>query len=181
MHSLLIYLANAAGLASAVNLAEQLGQDPILLTPTTVASAFNIRKLYVQRFLATTVVNRQVWVEQVSWGAARALASAWCRAQGAEAWELEVATELGRSIQQYRLMAYLALQADQPVGMAVIAYNQAHFWAARDDQVQQALFGHIYGELGAIGVCSEQQLAGFALEGEVWLHLQPGTFTPAMT
>jgi hypothetical protein len=63
-----------------------------------------------------------VWVEQVPWSRAAALAAVWCAVNGAEDWLSEVSKELARVLQTRRdLMAFLAFEGDTATGMMIVS------------------------------------------------------------
>ncbi len=69
----------------------------------------------------TQLVSSSVYIEQVPWTQANALAQSWCERHGAVAWHGLVSLEITRVMQKYpELCAYLALEHEQPIGMLLV-------------------------------------------------------------
>jgi hypothetical protein len=78
-------------------------------------------------------------VEQVSWGAARALAQTWCESVGARGWEVSVSNEIARFIPKNpKMMAYMALEADRVIGMGLALDGVLH-WLAGNSNAKTAI------------------------------------------
>ncbi len=91
------------------------------------------------------VTLESVWVEQVPWSRATALAAVWCATNRAESWLSEVSSELARVLQARRdLMAFLAFEGDTATGMMIVSSSAASsgycgLWAG-SESAQAALF-----------------------------------------
>jgi hypothetical protein len=69
-------------------------------------------------------------VEQVSWGAARTMAQTWCDRVGARDWEGRVSSEIARAMPKNpNMLAYVALEADQVIGMGFALDGSIHWLA----------------------------------------------------
>lgn len=82
-------------------------------------------------------------VEQVSWGAARSLAKTWCDQVGAQAWEISVSSEIARLMpSSSNILAYLALEQDQVIGMGFALEGAVH-WLAGETRAKTAIITRV--------------------------------------
>jgi hypothetical protein len=78
-------------------------------------------------------------IEQVSWGAARALAQTWCESVGAHGWEVSISNEIARVMPKTsNTLAYIALEADRVIGMGFALDGVVH-WLAGDVKTKTAI------------------------------------------
>ncbi len=78
-------------------------------------------------------------VEQVSWGAARALAQTWCESVGSGGWEVSTSNEIARVMPvNSNVLAYTALEADHVIGMGFALDGVMH-WLAGDAKTKTAI------------------------------------------
>jgi hypothetical protein len=88
-----------------------------------------------------------VYIEQVPWTQANLLAQAWCNHHCAQMWYELVTLEIVRAMQTTpSLCAYVALEGNTPVGMALVMPTLAQprvascAWWAGERRIAQALF-----------------------------------------
>lgn len=78
-------------------------------------------------------------VEQVSWGAARALAQTWCESVGARGWEASISNETARVMPKNpSILAYTALESDRVIGMGFALDGLLH-WLAGNAKTKTAI------------------------------------------
>jgi hypothetical protein len=78
-------------------------------------------------------------VEQVSWGAARALAQTWCESVGARDWERSVSSELTRLMPSNpNILAYMVFEEDRVIGTGLALEGAVH-WLAGDARAKTAI------------------------------------------
>jgi hypothetical protein len=78
-------------------------------------------------------------VEQVSWGAARALAKIWCKSVGVNHWEGSISSEIARIMPNSpNMIAYLTLEKDRVIGMGLALEGAIH-WLAGETQAKTAI------------------------------------------
>jgi hypothetical protein len=78
-------------------------------------------------------------VEQVSWGAARALAQTWCESVGACGWEVSVSSEIARVLPKNpSILAYMALEDDRVIGMGFALDGVLH-WLSGNANAKTAI------------------------------------------
>jgi hypothetical protein len=91
-------------------------------------------------FKPQVTTDETVWVEQVPWSRAEALACVWCESVGALAWRTEVSTEFARALQsQPDLLAFLALEGDTATGMMLASSDGFAGVTAGSDRALRAL------------------------------------------
>jgi hypothetical protein len=82
-------------------------------------------------------------VEQVGWGAARALAKFWCKSVGAQSWEVNISSEIARILPSNpNMLAYLAFDADLVIGLGFALKGAVH-WLTGDTQAKTAIIKRI--------------------------------------
>jgi hypothetical protein len=78
-------------------------------------------------------------IEQVSWGAARALSQTWCESVGAHGWETNVSNEIARVLpNNSSILAYAAFEADRVIGMGFALDGVLH-WLAGNAKTKTAI------------------------------------------
>ena len=86
-------------------------------------------------------------VEQVSWSQASTLAKVWCSQHSALGWQDLVAKEIARAMQKNpNLLAYLAFENHQPMGMMIVAEPGFSAWLAGETEVLQALTHRLWSD-----------------------------------
>jgi hypothetical protein len=116
--------------------------------------------------------SASVFIEQVPWTQASLLAQAWCEQHRARSWHDLVTLELGRVLQETPdLCAYVALDGNTPVGMALVMPNNGWWhngtakewfsvqpqgascaWWAGERQVARALFARASSDFAGLEV-----------------------------
>jgi hypothetical protein len=126
-----------------------------------------------------------LYIEQVSWTRADWLAQAWCEQHQAQPWQGLVALEISRTMQQTpELCAYVALESDKPVGMALVMPKTGWWhggtpkqwfsprpqgavcgWWAGERRTAEALFAQASADFAGLEVAlpADWGLAGFEL------------------
>ncbi len=85
-------------------------------------------------------VEGELIVEQVSWSQAPTLAKVWCLQNSALDWQDFVAQEIASAMRQNpNLMAYLAFENHEPVGMMIALEPGFTGWIAGETKTLQAL------------------------------------------
>jgi hypothetical protein len=87
-------------------------------------------------------------VEQVGWGSANVLARIWCQEVDAPEWQQTVTNELARLMpNQPNLRAFVALEADQHLGMGLALAGDVH-WIAGEARAVKAIAKRVAFESG---------------------------------
>jgi hypothetical protein len=118
-------------------------ERPCLLVSTLPPDAWQVQhRLHLLGWYSKNASS--LCIEQVPWTRADWLAQAWCEQHKAQPWQALVGLELARIIQHTpELCAYVALESDKPVGMAIAAPQKTGAtcgWWAGERQVAEALF-----------------------------------------
>jgi hypothetical protein len=116
-------------------------------------------------------VASSLHIEQVSWTRADWLAQAWCEQHKAKFWQALVALEIARAMQcTPTLCAYVALESEKPVGMALVAAQKMAAtcgWWAGERRVAEALFARADTDFAGLQVAVPAQ---WGLGGlDVWI------------
>ncbi len=86
-------------------------------------------------------------VEQVSWTQASTLAKVWCSQHSALEWQDLIAKEIARAMQKFpKLLAYLAFENHQPMGMMIVLEPGFTGWLAGETKALQALTHRLFSD-----------------------------------
>jgi hypothetical protein len=119
---------------------EEALEHSILLSPASLEPVgFKLEGELVVIEARSSPVNT-IWVEQVPWSRANALAVVWCEQNNADDWIGEVPSELARVLQRHPdLLAFLALEANRVTGMMIVSSAGFCGLSAGTDDAMRAL------------------------------------------